>query len=87
MVQLIVGVKGAGKTKKMLDHVHDSIKTWMATSYILTNPLRTCMNWTTKSVLSMYRNIRFRIQISSSDLYAESALRIMIFRKYISTVS
>ena len=26
MVQLIVGVKGAGKTKKMLDHVHDSIK-------------------------------------------------------------
>ena len=26
MVQLIVGVKGAGTTKKMLDHVHDSIK-------------------------------------------------------------
>ena len=26
MVLLIVGVKGAGKTKKMLDHVHDSIK-------------------------------------------------------------
>ena len=26
MVQLIVGVKGTGKTKKMLDHVHDSIK-------------------------------------------------------------
>ena len=26
MVQLIVGVKGAGKTKKMLDHVNDSIK-------------------------------------------------------------
>ena len=26
MVQLIAGVKGAGKTKKMLDHVHDSIK-------------------------------------------------------------
>ena len=26
MVQLIVGVKGAGKTKKMLDHVHDYIK-------------------------------------------------------------
>ena len=26
MVQVIVGVKGAGKTKKMLDHVHDSIK-------------------------------------------------------------
>ena len=26
MVQLSVGVKGAGKTKKMLDHVHDSIK-------------------------------------------------------------
>ena len=26
MVQLVVGVKGAGKTKKMLDHVHDSIK-------------------------------------------------------------
>ena len=26
MVQLIVGVKGAGKTKKMLDYVHDSIK-------------------------------------------------------------
>lgn len=26
MVQLIVGVKGVGKTKKMLDHVHDSIK-------------------------------------------------------------
>ena len=26
MVQLIVGVKGAGKTKKLLDHVHDSIK-------------------------------------------------------------
>lgn len=26
MVQLIVGVKGAGKTKRMLDHVHDSIK-------------------------------------------------------------
>ena len=26
MVQLIVGVKGAGKTKKMLDHVHESIK-------------------------------------------------------------
>ena len=26
MVQLIVGVKGAGKTKKMLDHVHDTIK-------------------------------------------------------------
>lgn len=26
MEQLIVGVKGAGKTKKMLDHVHDSIK-------------------------------------------------------------
>ncbi|MBS6395542.1 MAG: twitching motility protein PilT [Clostridiales bacterium] len=26
MVQLIVGVKGAGKTKKMLDHVHTSMK-------------------------------------------------------------
>ena len=26
MVQLIVGVKGTGKTKKMLDHVHESIK-------------------------------------------------------------
>ena len=26
MVQLIVGVKGAGKTKNMLDHVHASIK-------------------------------------------------------------
>ena len=26
MVQLIVGVNGAGKTKKMLGHVHDSIK-------------------------------------------------------------
>lgn len=26
MVQLIVGVKGEGKTKKMLDHVHESMK-------------------------------------------------------------
>lgn len=26
MVQLIVGVKGEGKTKKMLDHVHDVMK-------------------------------------------------------------
>lgn len=26
MVQLIVGVKGEGKTKKMLDHVHTSMK-------------------------------------------------------------
>lgn len=26
MVQLIVGLKGAGKTKKMLDHVHESMK-------------------------------------------------------------
>jgi hypothetical protein len=27
MVQLIVGVKGEGKTKKMLDHVHQNLKT------------------------------------------------------------
>ncbi len=27
MVQLIVGVKGEGKTKKMLDYVHDAMKT------------------------------------------------------------
>lgn len=26
MVQLIVGVKGEGKTKKLLDHVHESMK-------------------------------------------------------------
>lgn len=26
MVQLIVGVKGEGKTKKMLDHVHEAMK-------------------------------------------------------------
>lgn len=26
MVQLILGVKGEGKTKKMLDHVHESMK-------------------------------------------------------------
>ncbi len=26
MVQLIVGLKGAGKTKKMLDHVHECMK-------------------------------------------------------------
>jgi hypothetical protein len=26
MVQLIVGVKGEGKTKKMLDHVHQNLK-------------------------------------------------------------
>ena len=27
MVQLVVGVKGEGKTKKMLDYVHDAMKT------------------------------------------------------------
>lgn len=27
MVQLIIGVKGEGKTKKMLDHVHEAMKT------------------------------------------------------------
>lgn len=27
MVQLIVGVKGEGKTKRMLDYVHDAMKT------------------------------------------------------------
>ncbi len=27
MVQLIIGVKGEGKTKKMLDYVHEAVKT------------------------------------------------------------
>lgn len=27
MVQLVVGVKGEGKTKKMLDHAHEAVKT------------------------------------------------------------
>ena len=82
MVQLIVGVKGAGKTKKMLDHVHDSIKNVDGNIVYLDKSSQNMHELDNK-----VRLIRFRIQISSSDLYAESALRIMIFRKYISTVS
>lgn len=55
MVQLIVGVKGAGKTKKMLDHVHDSIKNVDGNIVYLDKSSQNMLNWTTKSVLSMYR--------------------------------
>lgn len=38
MIQLIVGGKGSGKTKKMIDMINDSAKTTPAILYALKNP-------------------------------------------------
>lgn len=71
----------------MLDHVHDSIKNVDGNIVYLDKSSQNMHELDNKVRLINVSEYRFRIQISSSDLYAESALRIMIFRKYISTVS
>ena len=68
MVQLIIGVKGEGKTKKMLDYVHEAVKTAEGNLVYLD-----------KSAQNIH--IRFRIRISLLVFSAASVLRIMIWKR------
>ena len=46
MVQLIVGVKGEGKTKKMLEHVHNILASTDGNVVYLDKSRRICMSLT-----------------------------------------
>ena len=50
MVQLIVGKKGKGKTKQLLDKVNSEVKNVRVISYTLTKVRNICMNSTTRFV-------------------------------------
>ena len=87
MVQLIVGKKGKGKTKQLLDKVNGAIKAAEGNIVYLDKSSKHMYELNNKIRLSMYPDIRLKMQMNSSVLYVVLYLRIMIFRKCIWTAS
>ena len=87
MVQLIVGKKGKGKTKQLLDKVNGAIKAAEGNIVYLDKSSKHMYELNNKIRLIDVPDIRLKMQMNSSVLYVVLYLRIMIFRKCIWTAS